>query len=174
MISQVQHDGVKYRALVSRCDDDAALVKVQVRSDGRWTTRTSGTFGRGGLSLGDVLDRDLHAELAKKIGKMLSGRRVRRGEPAVRRVPSAEAAALLARIAKLDAQIERLREARSKQYALLGARAVEKLTASIENPFVGYHECPAAENPLPKCVYDDDEDTCHDYCLFCGKPEERK
>ena len=24
------------------------------------------------------------------------------------------------------------------------------------------------------CVYDDEEDPCHDFCLFCGDPDERK
>lgn len=34
-----------------------------------------------------------------------------------------------------------------------------------------FWECPG---PLGRCVYDDIEDSCHDSCLFCNQPEERK
>lgn len=29
-------------------------------------------------------------------------------------------------------------------------------------------------NPLGVCVYDDENDPCNDFCLFCGHPDERK
>jgi len=35
--------------------------------------------------------------------------------------------------------------------------------------------CPDVErNVYGFCIYDDDEDPCHDNCLFCHEPEERK
>ena len=34
------------------------------------------------------------------------------------------------------------------------------------------HYCETS--PLEHCVYNDVEDTCHDHCLFCGDPRERK
>jgi len=37
---------------------------------------------------------------------------------------------------------------------------------------LGYHSCP--KGPIGLCVYDDDQDSIHDFCLFCGHPEERK
>lgn len=36
----------------------------------------------------------------------------------------------------------------------------------------GYHDC-VTQNPAGTCVYDDDNDPAHDFCLFCGGPEER-
>lgn len=30
------------------------------------------------------------------------------------------------------------------------------------------------ESPIGYCIYDDDEDPIHDFCLFCGQPMERK
>jgi hypothetical protein len=29
-------------------------------------------------------------------------------------------------------------------------------------------------SPTGFCVYDENEDPIHDFCLFCGDPEERK
>jgi hypothetical protein len=29
-------------------------------------------------------------------------------------------------------------------------------------------------SPVGGCIYDDDADPCHDFCLFCDDPEERK
>ena len=36
---------------------------------------------------------------------------------------------------------------------------------------LGHWKC---YGPVGICVYDDDEDSVHDCCLFCGEPEERK
>lgn len=36
----------------------------------------------------------------------------------------------------------------------------------------GPHDC--HKSPIRVCVYNNDEDKCHDDCLFCGEPEERK
>lgn len=33
---------------------------------------------------------------------------------------------------------------------------------------------PNKPSPTGCCVYDDDADPCHDFCLYCGDPEERK
>jgi hypothetical protein len=38
---------------------------------------------------------------------------------------------------------------------------------------IGEWDCTDERNPLGTCVYDDEEDECHDCCLFCGEPEER-
>jgi hypothetical protein len=35
-------------------------------------------------------------------------------------------------------------------------------------------DCPDERNAYGFCVYHDEEDPCHDSCLFCGEPEERK
>lgn len=37
----------------------------------------------------------------------------------------------------------------------------------------GWH-CPDTRNAFKHCIYNDLEDECHDFCLFCGKPEERQ
>lgn len=38
----------------------------------------------------------------------------------------------------------------------------------------GTWPCPDERNPAGTCVYDDANDPCHDFCRFCGHPEERK
>lgn len=38
----------------------------------------------------------------------------------------------------------------------------------------GSHKCDSKENPISTCAYDARKDPCHDYCLFCGLPHERK
>ena len=30
------------------------------------------------------------------------------------------------------------------------------------------------KSPFGRCVYNNVEDSVHDYCIFCGQPEERK
>lgn len=45
----------------------------------------------------------------------------------------------------------------------------------VEDPSVlemGYWEC--GESPTGQCIYDDNDDINHDYCLICGDPSERK
>jgi hypothetical protein len=37
---------------------------------------------------------------------------------------------------------------------------------------IGTWEC--SNSPIGVCFYDDDEDRCHDQCLICGDPDERK
>lgn len=42
---------------------------------------------------------------------------------------------------------------------------------------LGGWECPGSDsvkNPAGVCVYDTGKDPAHDFCLFCGEPEERK
>ncbi len=34
--------------------------------------------------------------------------------------------------------------------------------------------CTDPRNETKGCIFDDYDDECHDFCLFCGKPEERK
>jgi len=40
-----------------------------------------------------------------------------------------------------------------------------------EDLFLGSDDC---KGPLAICVYDEVHDPCHDHCLFCMEPEERK
>jgi len=47
----------------------------------------------------------------------------------------------------------------------------EPLSDSLVAP--GEWDCTDGRNPVGTCVYDDENDECHDYCLFCGSPEER-
>ena len=37
---------------------------------------------------------------------------------------------------------------------------------------LGSWDCP--ESPFSVCVYNDTQDTAHDFCIYCRKPEERK
>lgn len=41
-----------------------------------------------------------------------------------------------------------------------------------DNLAFGIHYCDTS--PTTECVYDDSEDHCHDFCLFCEDPHERK
>ncbi len=41
-------------------------------------------------------------------------------------------------------------------------------TDLIEGPYACH------KSPIRMCVYNNDDDKCHDSCLFCGEPEERK
>ena len=43
---------------------------------------------------------------------------------------------------------------------------------NIKNPVVGTWEC--ENSPIDVCIYNHDKDPCHDYCLHCGGPDERK
>ena len=48
----------------------------------------------------------------------------------------------------------------------------ENPETTIDGIVIGSWECP--DSPVELCVYDDDNDMCHDCCLFCGDPDERK
>jgi len=48
----------------------------------------------------------------------------------------------------------------------------EPLSDTLVTP--GSWSCTDDRNPAGTCVYDDENDDCHDTCLFCGHPEERK
>jgi hypothetical protein len=41
-----------------------------------------------------------------------------------------------------------------------------------ESISIGGHNCP--ESPTRTCVYNDAEDPCHDQCIICQEPSERK
>ena len=43
---------------------------------------------------------------------------------------------------------------------------------NVEDLTIGDWKCD--NSPLGVCVYDDCEDRCHDNCIFCGEPNERK
>jgi len=52
---------------------------------------------------------------------------------------------------------------------------VKPLRPDVEYPLATFTwRCEDLANPTGYCVYDDDADPCHDECLFCGDPEERK
>lgn len=38
--------------------------------------------------------------------------------------------------------------------------------------FIGDWDCD--KSPIGKCVYDNIEDSAHDFCVFCHQPDERK
>ena len=72
---------------------------------------------------------------------------------------------------------EAVREAEEQYEALhekLMGYAYEKLgLTELDATLVeGPHEC--IKSPTRHCLYNDDEDPCHDDCLVCGEPEERK
>ncbi len=59
-----------------------------------------------------------------------------------------------------------------KQHEALSMQ-VDKLECNGIGHVIGTcWDCPESE--LGLCVYDHVEDRAHDYCLFCGQPEERK
>lgn len=33
---------------------------------------------------------------------------------------------------------------------------------------------PCKDSPIKTCIYDNDEDRCHDSCIYCYEPYERK
>lgn len=43
---------------------------------------------------------------------------------------------------------------------------------NVRRPVQGSWDCPTS--PTKNCWYDHDEDECHDSCLFCRQPSERK
>lgn len=51
----------------------------------------------------------------------------------------------------------------------LGSEAPQKKYIAI-----GDWECESKSNPIGICVYNHKEDSCHDSCLYCGEPDERK
>lgn len=85
---------------------------------------------------------------------------------------------------------EKIRELEAATYADeekltdIAAMALRELGVDFEAPalVVGSWACPDPErtdptdkpNPLGVCVYDESEDPLHDFCLFCGSPDERK
>lgn len=99
-------------------------------------------------------------------------------------------------IAQLKAQVKAVRKQRRELKQLLNslnqqiiAKALEVLPEAnrpAEPVMPGTWECvldpedepdpefPRYVNPAGSCIYDDAEDGCHDFCLFCGHPEERK
>lgn len=78
-----------------------------------------------------------------------------------------------ARIVVLSAEIEartaELEELREKQLALVVKMLPDppKYTVFADTDW-------GCTNPANLCVYDASEDPCHDFCLFCHQPEERK
>lgn len=47
-----------------------------------------------------------------------------------------------------------------------------KLMDSPSNVYIGFHNC--ENSPLGCCIYQGYIDGAHDFCIYCGKPEERK
>lgn len=77
---------------------------------------------------------------------------------------------------KLEAQARALRraakEAKQKLVAShLGAWTVNGSELSVDTDYWAW-DCPTS--PTKKCVYNDELDWCHDECIFCGDPYERK
>jgi len=71
------------------------------------------------------------------------------------------------RVAKknLEYRILQLEEARARVLKEAGFDPEELAVTD-------YWKC--ENSPVGKCVYEAFEDPCHDRCIFCGDPEERK
>ncbi len=94
-----------------------------------------------------------------------------------------EVLALDNRIAEARQALDELEEERHKVALRL---VVEKLAAepdpeadpddpSVDPKNIILGDCwECDKSPTGLCVYDDENDSCHDQCLFCGEPEERK
>ena len=57
---------------------------------------------------------------------------------------------------------------------LLIREALGNMPENASHIVAGDMEWECKESPTKYCVYDDDCDSCHDECLFCGEPEERR
>lgn len=87
---------------------------------------------------------------------------------------------MIAQRKELDAEEARLEEAvrevqrrRDEHDKTLLPLLTKDLDEQPEEPVIGTAwSCP--DNPLGLCVFDEAQDSCHDFCLFCGHPEERK
>lgn len=85
----------------------------------------------------------------------------------------------MSRFKALDGQIRALKSQRleAKKEALKLLRPLipvqEEQDPPSDNLVVGTWEC-VPTNPMGVCVYDDENDPCNDFCLFCGHPDERK
>lgn len=85
------------------------------------------------------------------------------------RKPSAEIQAKLDHIDQLQDQIDAETDAIvASVIAPLGDDA-----PAPEDTVLGSYECPDERNGLARCVYDEEKDMNHDYCIFCGEPEDR-
>ena len=51
---------------------------------------------------------------------------------------------------------------------------VEEVPADASDTETSGWDCPDVRNVYGFCIYNEDEDPCHDNCLFCHHPEERK
>jgi hypothetical protein len=76
-------------------------------------------------------------------------------------------------------QIKRLRVDLSKRRAQLEAEAqlidkIEKHAPEFPDGALVTFAWECKESPLGFCVYNPEEDPCHDDCLYCHDPEERK
>jgi hypothetical protein len=82
------------------------------------------------------------------------------------------AAVLLDGIARDEAKI---REIRTRQYGLersVKLIVADKLDMDHHDVVLGTWDCD--ESPTGSCVYNDETDPCHDQCVVCGDPDERK
>lgn len=84
-----------------------------------------------------------------------------------------------AELVKLNDNRAKLKEAREKVAALEceGSRLANGLV-EMDNPscpsWLEHGDWECSTSPTGRCVYDEQEDSIHDFCLFCGDPEERK
>lgn len=73
-------------------------------------------------------------------------------------------------IRDIEGQIEAAK--RELLEALVEELPEEARSVDLDSLVLGDWYCP--ENGARLCVYNDVEDDVHDFCLFCGNPEERK
>jgi len=83
----------------------------------------------------------------------------------------AQAFKLREQIEKLDKQMADLEAQRGELQDELITLAASVLPNPPETPDEGVHQC---TNLSGVCIYDGDADPAHDFCLFCGQPEEQK
>ena len=86
-------------------------------------------------------------------------------------------------IRMLDRQIHTLQrqveELQRERWNVVRKEVIDKLAPLISTPIPnfdgieeGIHEC--YESPSARCIYDEEMDPSHDFCVFCQQPHERK
>lgn len=87
--------------------------------------------------------------------------------------PNADIEALTKEIEELEKKKEDVEYEIHSAESRLSKMIAQKMRLNISSITLGkYWECP--ESPTGYCIYNHDEDPCHDNCLVCGDPEERK
>jgi len=87
---------------------------------------------------------------------------------------------LLAQIDEADQLIEDTKRLRQVHKTKLNEEALTYVQLHIDSGVEAVYIDPSywgwdcEQSPFNKCIYDNIQDPCHDHCLICGDPEERK